>query len=205
MGCSLVEELCKQSVTVRMLAYLQNGIEQLRYMYRTSWASWRQLDFRFCDLYSSSMYHRHLHRCHRYTCDDCLIHSFIFYYMVNTRTLAVRWTTRALRLMLPVRQGFRGKYRSTARMIFSETTCGPTLLSDKKHWPTLPCSSSACQWLVFSLSLSSFISSFLNRPPTKRAVREGQLPQPILQYDCLYDVCRWQDLFIALRVRRPRN
>ena len=69
--------------------------------------------------------------------------------------------------MLPVRQGFRGKYRSKARMIFSETTCGPTLLSDKKHWPTLPCSSSACQRLVFSLSLSSFLSPCLNRPPAK--------------------------------------
>jgi hypothetical protein len=59
--------------------------------------------------------------------------------------------------MLPVRQGFRGKYRSTARMIFSETTCGPTLLSDKKHWPTLPCSSSVANgWYLRVYFLSVF-------------------------------------------------
>ena len=43
--------------------------------------------------------------------------------------------------MLPERQGFREKYRSAARMIFSETACGLTLPSDKKRLPTLPCSS----------------------------------------------------------------
>ena len=35
--------------------------------------------------------------------------------------------------MLPERQGFREKYRSAARMIFSETACGLTLPSDKKR------------------------------------------------------------------------
>lgn len=77
--------------------------------------------------------------------------------------------------MLPERQGFREKYRSAARMIFSETACGLTLPSDKKRLPTLPCSSRFANVCVFRPF--PFLSvSFPAVTDTKRAARSRTAP-----------------------------
>lgn len=111
----LVEKLCQQPVPVGMAAYFQNRIQQCGDVYRSGRSSWRELYclFRFHCPFPSCCGHRrmYLQRCHRRSCDDCLVHDFIIL-IVNTRALAARRTTRALRRTLPVRQGFRGKYRS---------------------------------------------------------------------------------------------
>lgn len=77
----LVEELSQQPVPVGMMAYFQNRVQQCRNVHRSCRPARWKLDCRFYSPFLSCCGHRHvyLQRCHRRSCDDCLIHDFIYF------------------------------------------------------------------------------------------------------------------------------
>ena len=188
-----------------MAAYLQYRAQQRGDVYGSASFPWGEFDGRFRNMVLPSCRYRHwyLYRCHRRSCDDCLIHDSIILIVeypgvgspLNYKGLTANASGKA-RLSGKIPQALR------ARMIFPRNPKGPALPSEKRRLPTLPGSFRYAKSVFSSLFLLSLSLWFPvpQRAENKKS-RPGRQPCSVRFHLILYgSYVSWSNI-----VRIPEN